>query len=439
MGDTDWVARLSKELPVRDTSGEPSRDFGGPLPGSRVEVATRTREELSSLLRFAGERGIPVACRGARHCSGGQTAVPLGISLLHRPEERGVELHGEEVEAPAHLPWHEVEAHLHRRGRDLLVATSSLETTVGGTLSLAGLGVRSVARGPHVDHVRWIDLITADGSVRRCSPTDNRELFAAALTGLGQVGVIDRVRLQTAPRREFLSLTHSEHDSFEDLASSFAWLEECDSTDVPDMFCALLKQGTLGAVFGSLHETLTAARQATRRRAPQRHKHQAMPTWAFEAEERDMPAWWEEGRNVWCDYCFAGPEFREFARFVDSELRATLEGHLGYVLCSKPKGPVQFALDIRPLGSKRCFTLGLFYSLRQADMEGLARARKAHALALRECLRLGGRPYLHGLWGGEQGLSGGQLQRFFGEGYARLRAERSHVDPQGILNRAALN
>ena len=143
--------------------------------------------------------------------------------------------------------------------------------------------------------------------------------------------------------------------------------------------------------------------------------------------------WWT-CRNLWCDYCFDAAGFASFCRFVDDELRGTLREHLAYVMCVAPSRQPSLALDMRPRTDRRCFSLGLFYSVPSGDECAVANVQQIHARALEVCVDLGGRPYLHGCSGGRHGLSGEQARALYGSAYDRLAHARARVDPHGILN-----
>jgi FAD/FMN-containing dehydrogenase len=73
--------------------------------------------------------------------------------------------------------------------------------SIGGTLSLGGIGSQSFRYGPQVDNVLELQVVTGEGELVTCSPSQNLTLFDAARSGLGQVGlvVVARVRLIPAP------------------------------------------------------------------------------------------------------------------------------------------------------------------------------------------------------------------------------------------------
>ncbi|MGF7235986.1 MAG: D-arabinono-1,4-lactone oxidase [Frankia sp.] len=70
--------------------------------------------------------------------------------------------------------------------------------TVAGALATGthGTGTRF---GGLATQVRALEIVLADGSIHECSPTHDSESFAAASIGLGALGIVTAVTLQTVP------------------------------------------------------------------------------------------------------------------------------------------------------------------------------------------------------------------------------------------------
>jgi FAD/FMN-containing dehydrogenase len=443
MSRPPWLAELERGLARRSSIPARYVDFGGaPARAPGAWVQTESDLELWHVLDVARRHHVPVALRGSGHSSGGQTFAPDGIVLQHRPRDAELELLDEQVSVPGHWTWGKLEQALHRLGRDLPVTTSSVETTIAGTLSVGGIGPRSLRHGPQVDQVSELRLLAANGTRIRCSENDSPEVFHSALTGLGQVGILERVTLRTAPQLPYLCAASSEHASFTELAERVRPFAEA-SACVPDDFRVLVKRGTLECFCATRHATRQAAEWAAAGPVQEWSRGAArrvLEAGDFELGERTMPlAAWQGCRHLWSDYCFEPDAFVQFAAFVDAELTDSLAQHLAYVSCLAPRAREPFVLDLRQRSPQRSFSVGLFYSVPSHDVEAIERARKAHERALTECLCLGGKPYLHGLWGGRNGLSSGELARIFGPGYGRSREVRERLDPGGILNPYALN
>jgi FAD/FMN-containing dehydrogenase len=71
--------------------------------------------------------------------------------------------------------------------------------TIGGAIAADVHGKNHHTVGTFSQHVEWLDLLTADGSVRRCSRTADTELFDATCGGMGLTGLILRAALRLIP------------------------------------------------------------------------------------------------------------------------------------------------------------------------------------------------------------------------------------------------
>jgi len=68
--------------------------------------------------------------------------------------------------------------------------------TVGGAIAADIHGKNHHRVGSFAQHVRWLDLLTADGTVRRGGPGQDPELYWATAGGMGLTGVILRARIR---------------------------------------------------------------------------------------------------------------------------------------------------------------------------------------------------------------------------------------------------
>ena len=71
--------------------------------------------------------------------------------------------------------------------------------TLGGAVAADVHGKNHDRNGSFGDHLRWIDLLGADGRTRRASPRENAELFAATIGGMGLTGIIRRIAITLLP------------------------------------------------------------------------------------------------------------------------------------------------------------------------------------------------------------------------------------------------
>lgn len=108
--------------------------------------------------------------------------------------------------------------------------------TVGGMIAADVHGKNHHKHGSFGNFVEWIDLMTADGRVLRCSRGENEELFHFTVGGMGLTGVILRAAIRLTPvrsgwiRQEMLcaSCLDEAVDLFERFAErtySVAWID----------------------------------------------------------------------------------------------------------------------------------------------------------------------------------------------------------------------
>ncbi|MFD6400479.1 FAD-binding oxidoreductase [Nocardia sp. NPDC060249] len=161
-------------------------------------VGAQHSQDVRAAVEFAARRGLPVAVQATGH--GLSVAIAGGVlittgrmdSITVDPRARtayvgaGVRA-GALVEAAA------------RYGLAPLNGSSPSVGVVGYVLG-GGLGVLARAFGYAADHVRRIELVTADGRMRSLGPDD--ELFGAVLGSGGNFGVVTGLELDLVPVAE---------------------------------------------------------------------------------------------------------------------------------------------------------------------------------------------------------------------------------------------
>jgi decaprenylphospho-beta-D-ribofuranose 2-oxidase len=98
--------------------------------------------------------------------------------------------------------------------------------TVGGAIAADIHGKNHHIAGSFSQHVRWLDLLTADGQVRRVGPETDADLFWATAGGMGLTGVILRAQVQM--KRIESSRIVVDTDRTPDLDSLMTLLTETD-------------------------------------------------------------------------------------------------------------------------------------------------------------------------------------------------------------------
>jgi len=109
--------------------------------------------------------------------------------------------------------------------------------TVGGMIAADVHGKNHPHAGSFARHVCWIDIMTGDGTIVRCSPAEEVDLFEASLGGMGLTGIILRAALRLMRIGSHAIVQRTERCT--GLAETFAAFEanQCSSYAVAWLDC----------------------------------------------------------------------------------------------------------------------------------------------------------------------------------------------------------
>ena len=211
-------------------------------------------ETTHTLLRKAFEKSAssqrPVSIGGARHSMGRQSLNRGGI-YIDTTDFNAMKLNEDTntLKVQAGARWRDIIAYLHPFNRAVSVMQTNHDFSVGGTLSVNAHGWQH-GMGPVGSTVQAFDLMLADGTIHRCSPTENTELFSLALGGYGLFGIILDVWLDVVPNEVYQSIHKISH--LDDLVDVWNGLAQKDnvqmlygrlSVDPGDLFGEVLLTG----------------------------------------------------------------------------------------------------------------------------------------------------------------------------------------------------
>lgn len=168
-----------------------------------VAVGARGPQDVTEAIRFAAGRGMPVAVKNAGH----QIVLPAdGEALLltmSRMKDVVVDTERRTVRVGAGVRWDEVLPRTAKAGLAPLAGSAPGVGVVGYTLGggLSPLLGRSL--GYAADHVRRLDVVTADGEFRSVTPSGDPDLFWALLGGKGNFAVVTGMEFDVFPVTRF--------------------------------------------------------------------------------------------------------------------------------------------------------------------------------------------------------------------------------------------
>lgn len=164
-----------------------------------VIVRCASAHDVSSAIGFARAHDLEIAVRGGAHSTGGKSVVDDGLMIDLSPmHDVSVDVEGRRctVGGGATLGQRDIATQHHG-----LATTSGLvsHTGVGGLTLGGGMGWLSRKHGLAIDNLRAVEIVTADGEVRRASADENADLFWAVRGGGGNFGVVTRFEFALHP------------------------------------------------------------------------------------------------------------------------------------------------------------------------------------------------------------------------------------------------
>lgn len=198
-----------------------------------VVVRPAGREDVRAVLLYARRIGKQIVTRGHGCSAYGQTQIENGI-VLDLSSLGFTHLGGSKnnpwMDVGPGTSWRDVILLSTSRGLTPSVFPDTTLLSVGGLVSVGGWGESSGRMGAAVDYVDEIELVLLDGRIKICSRESNSELFDAALAGMGQIGVITRIRIRLA--RQPMSVSNRDYkysnvnEFKEDLAQAFQQVQK---------------------------------------------------------------------------------------------------------------------------------------------------------------------------------------------------------------------
>src|SRR5690606_25344078 len=173
------------------------RGWGRTAPTAATVVVPRSPDDVSAAIKHAGPRGVIARGLGRSYGdpaqnAGGTVLDMTGLATIHSIDaETGV------VDLDAGVSLDTLMRAALPHGLWVPVLPGTRQVTIGGAIGADIHGKNQHTKGSFGNHVRWIDLVTADGSVRRLTPDGpDVELFWATVGGMGLTGVVVRAGVQ---------------------------------------------------------------------------------------------------------------------------------------------------------------------------------------------------------------------------------------------------
>lgn len=171
--------------------------WGRTAPTSAYVVRTTDIDAIATVVREAGERGVIARGLGRSYGDPSQNAGGVVVDLTALDRIHHVDADAGLVEVDAGVSLDTLMRTLLPFGLWLPVLPGTRQVTVGGAIGSDIHGKAHHVEGSFGNHVRSMDLLTADGTVRTLTPDGpDADLFWATTGGMGLTGIVLRATLR---------------------------------------------------------------------------------------------------------------------------------------------------------------------------------------------------------------------------------------------------
>lgn len=403
-----------------------------------LTVITTSIRDVLAVYRVCSKKKIKIQFLGK-----GFSCNPLfkgdGIKLKHQPEIESAWINASQVMVGPDSTWQQVLTFLKKRKKSFPVLTAKHDTSISGTLSVGGYGIRSLQYGCQSSYVAKIQIITPINKVLWCSPTENSELFYSSLSGLGQVGLMHKIILNTIDEQPPTYQYCFVYSSLIDMVQNLKWIE-APGTQLPDTFRSFI--GKSDIFYSKSFKAFWGI-------SVNRDKHdEILPLLSIQDSRKtliddvdteisnDVNSWincFRQHEKFLMDYVFDYQNYLLFVAYIDAllknpVLKKYLEGI--YLLVhqnqNKDCSPL-FACHNSP--HKYLFGIGLYFMVPDTDNAGYKSVIVIMKSILDMCLKFKGRPYRYGWYD----LSEQQYLSLYEKEHRDLIKLKSTYDPFDIL------
>jgi decaprenylphospho-beta-D-ribofuranose 2-oxidase len=160
-----------------------------------VEASVFEYNDVQKYPTLIGENDHMIP-RGMGRCYGDSALAKNILStlklnhLLAFDEEKGI------LTCEAGVTFEEVIRLFIPKGWFMPVSPGTKFITIGGAIASDIHGKNHHAKGTFSNHVYWMEIILPNGEIKKCSATENADLFALTCGGMGLTGLISKVCFQ---------------------------------------------------------------------------------------------------------------------------------------------------------------------------------------------------------------------------------------------------
>ena len=164
-----------------------------------VVVQPVCAEDVREAVDFAGANGVLLSVKGGGHNVAGTSLSDGGLTIdMSRMRTVEVDLRRRLAHVAGGCLLRDVDKATQAHGLATVLGSNS-DTGVAGLTLGGGFGYLSRRFGLAIDNLQEVEIVTADGRVRRAAEDENGDLFWAVRGGGGNFGVVTRFTFRLHP------------------------------------------------------------------------------------------------------------------------------------------------------------------------------------------------------------------------------------------------
>lgn len=429
-----------------------STDFGHFVTATPAAVLRPgSVRDIQLMLRFANDKRIKVAVNGQSgegtdtesHSNYGQALAAGGLQIDAQSLSTIHRIDADSAWVDMGVTWARLVDAALPHGLTVPALTDYLHLSIGGTVSVGGVGASVQRYGLQSDIVTEIEIVTGRGDVLLASRTRNRDLFEAALAGAGQAGVITKLRVQLVPAKSTAVITSLFYADVQDYVSDQKALMAGglydhhsgevirNADDTGWMYKIELGSYVTQPEEGPAPSTLDTLRddRAMRTTVTMPYRDWAFRIDGFAVYLKEAGHWAQ--KKPWLSLLVPGDRVVEFMNATMPELTRADLGD-GFCLLS-PLNPAtikspMFVLPPSTDGAVFFFDLLNFYGPETTGFEAmLDRNRRLYD----RLVAMGGKRYIIGA---VPNMTASDWKRHFGDKYRMLQRNKSAFDPKYLMS-----
>jgi len=236
--DLHWVKPYNLDLPV--------------VPAAVIRPDNA--QDVSGAVKCAVKHDVPIQAKSGGHSyanfgTGGED----GAVMVDLQNLKNFSMNEDTWEASFGPGFRlgELDEYLHDNGGRAIAHGTCPSVGVGGHATIGGLGPMSRMWGSALDHVEEVEVVTADGEIRRASYTENADLFFGLKGAGASFGIITEFKVHTHPEPgEVVEYTYSiSFGSQKEMADVYRdWQALIGDPELDRRFSSLLITQPLGAL-----------------------------------------------------------------------------------------------------------------------------------------------------------------------------------------------